>query len=431
MNRLFKLIPLFIAGGLAFAAVWLPTASVSATGAPQSCGWIVSPTYKSENILYPDVATLYLAALVPAPPGGRVEVTGEMPHARYFSLQTYSDTLQPISRLHDTQIIPNKGSVNPYLRGADRNAKHRSYTVSVVAGKAPAKGGPRNTLYQTNASGESGYAIVLRVYAADKGDTLDGNVPAPTLSVVTSGGQKLTVPTCPDLLPDTTAVNQLLTALPEPVSPPTQILAQPTPDWHKYVNAPSSLLTVYTDNPLTAGTLTDQLTVLAEKLRAGFGENIDNKYIYSGLSTEYGDVVVLHGKLPTTPKTFNHEARMGTGQMRYWSMCTGNQATMTYGCLYDEQVPAQAKGYFTIVISPTQDRPADARAKCGVGWIPWGPLPQTLILMRNMLPAASFKHSVQDATLTTVRKVLGPYYPSGRYYRTAAAFDAAHGCPRH
>jgi hypothetical protein len=430
MNRLSKLTPLLVGFAAALGFALWPGFAVSAGGQPQSCAWVVSPTYNSENILYPDVATLYLAALVPAPPGGRVEITGQMPHARYFSLQTYTDTLQPISRLYDSQIVPNKGSTNPYRPGANRSAKHRSYTINVVAGKAPAKGAPRNTLYQTNASGESGYAIVLRVYVADKGDTPDGNVAPPQMTVITSSGQKLAVPQCPDVLPDTTALNKLLVALPEPVSPPTQLLAQPTPDWHKYENAPSSVLTVYTDNPLTNDSLTEQLAVLADKLPAGFGENIDNKYIYTGLSTEYGDVVVLHGKLPTTPHTYGHESRMGTGQMRYWSMCSGNQTTQTYGCLFDEQVPTQSKGYFTIVISPAQDRPADATAKCGVGWIPWGPLPQTLVLMRNMLPAASFRHSVQDATVTNFRKVLGPYFPQGRYYKTAADFDAAHGCPR-
>src|SRR5262245_19033568 len=110
----------------------------AANAVDRACSWLVEPTYDRENILFPEVTTRYLAAIIPAPPGGGyVEVTGKFPHARYMSLQTYTTTLQTISVLHDEQIAPDEGSTNPYKPGADRTTENRSYTVKVFDEQAP------------------------------------------------------------------------------------------------------------------------------------------------------------------------------------------------------------------------------------------------------------------------------------------------------
>src|SRR5207249_2753335 len=113
--------------------------------------------------------------------------------------------------------------------------------------------------------------------------------------------------------------------------------------------------------------------------------NADNKYVYSYLSAEYGQVLMLRAKLPTTPRTYAGAATMGTGQLRYWSMCTANRTTQTYACVADEQTPVDSQGYFTIAISTAADRPADATDACGVAWLTWGPDPKGIAFVRNML----------------------------------------------
>ena len=56
----------------------------------------------------------------------------------------------------------------------------------------------------------------------------------------------------------------------------------------------------------------------------------------------YGQVLVLRGTLPTTPRTHAGEKKMGGGQLREWDMCVEESlaVTGTYKCLYDEQLPA-------------------------------------------------------------------------------------------
>jgi hypothetical protein len=119
---------------------------------------------------------------------------------------------------------------------------------------------------------------------------------------------------------------------------------------------------------------------------------------------------------------------MGTGQLRYWSMRTGLQTTQTIGCVFDEQVPVNARPEFKIAISTAADRPADATTRCGVAWLPRGPNPKGIAFVRNMLLSAGFKQAIQDALPGTEQQTIGAYYPVGRYFATPDAFDRSVGC---
>lgn len=169
---------------------------------------------------------------------------------------------------------------------------------------------------------------------------------------------------------------------------------------------------------------------LTEQLPAGLGENPDNKYVFTNLSHEFGAVAEFRAKLPTTPRTLDGEPTMGTGQLRYWSMCTGEAGTQTLGCIVDEHVPVDRKGYYTVEVSTQADKPSDKwLSRCGVAWLPWGPLPEGLVLMRNMLPTSDFAQAIQNASPGTEAATMGAYYPVGHYFRTARAF--AHGVKCH
>jgi hypothetical protein len=396
----------------------------------KACAWIVEPTADRENILFPEITTRYLAAIIPAPPGGYVEVSGDFPHARYMSLQTYSTRLQSLSNLHDVEIVPDAGSSNPFLPGADRTVAQRHYTVRVVDEAPPAGPRPPNTLYyRGEGATDNGRVLVYRIYVPDSGTQPFGAVPAPDLALVLPGGVRVPVPVCPDLVPDTSFLTEILAhaGLSDYPAPPIGLFARADPEWHKYVNAPTGYTDGLTSNEVL-GPLNPALRALALKLPAGLGENADNKYVYTALSREFGDVALLRARLPTTPRTFDGEARMGTGQLRFWSMCSGNRATFTYDCLVDKDVPLDAGSNFMIAVSTASDRPANARPECGVGWLPWGPEVQLTLIMRNMLPDPSFTQSVQAADQGTERATLGPYYPLVTYFPTAADFEAAIDC---
>jgi hypothetical protein len=101
---------------------------------------------------------------------------------------------------------------------------------------------------------------------------------------------------------------------------------------------------------------------------------------------------------------------------------------MFYDCVRDDHVPLDSQGDYTIVVSTAANRPANATAACGVAWLPAGPLPQTVLILRNMLPAPGFSAAVQHAAPGTERATMGPYYPVGRYYASVADFERR-GCP--
>src|SRR6202011_1193234 len=105
-----------------------------------TCFWGVSYTQETRNIIWPDSHTDYPVSTDTIPAGGKIVLRGQFPHSRFFSL-TASSTLGVLrGHLYDDQIKPDPGSTNPFLPGADRNAKHRSYTVTVVDQPSPGPG---------------------------------------------------------------------------------------------------------------------------------------------------------------------------------------------------------------------------------------------------------------------------------------------------
>jgi hypothetical protein len=116
---------------------------------------------------------------------------------------------------------------------------------------------------------------------------------------------------------------------------------------------------------------------------------------------------------------------MGSGQLRYWSMCSNTSTTQYLACVKDDDVALGRNGYYTVVISTAANRPATANASCGIEWLPKGPLPSAPIILRNMLPDPRFRHAIQDVPAQgREQATLGPYYPDGYYFDHATNFDA-------
>lgn len=432
-----SLLRLVTALGLALASVIVTsgTAARAATGS-QSCGWVTQIAADKLNLLYPDSGATYWVAALPVPAGGSIEIDGQFPHARYMSLVTYNQQLQAIDGINDSLIQPDPGSTNPFLPGASRAAGQRSYTVHIVNAQLPVSGRQPNTVYLANADNSksmtsTGVALfILRVYVPDDGLDAAGGVPVPSLSLVTSTGQKVAVPNCPDITPDTSAITSLLGAsnllVPAPIN---GLFGQNPPTWRRFTNFLTGLERMFLENAVL-GPLFPLIAPTSNQLlpAGGFAENPDNKYVSTAMDSSFGPVLVIHAKAPTTPRTLDGETTMGSGQLRYWSMCSNNgPATAVYGCVYDEQVPVDANGYYTIVVSTPANRPASATNACGVGWLPAGPTGQTVLILRNMLPDAGFTHAVQNAPYGGEEAGMGAYYPTSTYLASPSAFSAP-GC---
>jgi hypothetical protein len=103
-------------------------------------------------------------------------------------------------------------------------------------------------------------------------------------------------------------------------------------------------------------------------------------------------------------------------------------------CVADEDVVIDARRNYTIVVSRPEDRPRNARPECGVTWLHWDRAGDGVnnpnggfLMVRNMLPAADFKHSIFDIQrIGDEKEVLGAYYPA-LAYMSKDAFEKA-GC---
>jgi hypothetical protein len=62
-----------------------------------------------------------------------------------------------------------------------------------------------------------------------------------------------------------------------------------------------------------------------------------------------------------------------------------------------------------------------------VAWLPAGPTPHSIVILRNMLPAPDFANAIQRAKQGSERQTLGPYYPTGAYYQQVSDFERL-GC---
>lgn len=399
---------------------------------PRTCFWLRGPHNADPyiNVAYPDEGAFYWSAVMRIPEGATLRLKGQYAHARYMSFVSYRSTGQAVESLADYQIAADPGSTNPYLPGADRTARKRNYTVTVAlradsveagAGKMAAGDGSNTLRAPRTETGQ--LSILYRIYANDRAHPVTGGVPLPEAELTMADGKVLTgAAACAALRTNEPWIADL-TALGIPVptykalrnqpGKPETWPAQPNVEWH--VQHPrAAVFTIFTGDHA------------AHTARGGgeFYPNPDNRYARAWLSTKFGPVLVLRGKMPLTPTTYNGDKAMGTGQLRYWSLCSNTSMVdgRVVDCVYDEQVPLDAERNYVIVASKAKDRPRNARRECGLAWVE---LPEhgdkvgdpdfSLLVIRNMLAAPDFAGAVQNALDDKDLPKMGEYLPKGQY----------------
>ncbi len=412
-----------------------PAAEAKAGEKLSSCFWIGPYTSRRGpefNSAFPDIGATYWTARYTMPAGATLRLRGRFAHARYQSLHSYGSA-RPVDSINDLETAPDPGSTNPFQPGADRTSKRRSYTVSVSNDPPPSEAESRapNTLY-AGVAGRSDQELIYRVYVADKGRDYSGGVGLPEPELTLSDGTVLrgdnlcaAVGSTGNLLETSKLPLETYLALRDQPGRSSTFPAENPPHFGAFYNTAYTINCVFLDvcepNPVRSG---------------GQYSNRDVSYVGAFLNRQFGPVLVLRGKLPTTPQTYDREKRMGEGQLRYWSICQNESFATTAGagCLYDEQVPINEDRRYTIVTSLPDDRPANARKRCGVGFVPWpangdgaGHPDDALLLIRNMLPSPTFHQAVQDTKVPgDEAEVMGPYLPTATYMSTAEFEDL--GC---
>jgi hypothetical protein len=389
--------------------------STSHASPPQDCFWVSVFDEENGNLFYPDTGVNYFLGRVTLPPGAELVLRGRYPHARYSSFNTYDELFRPVDALADRRIRPERGSTNPFKVGNRRDLPRRDYTVRVVSDPAPAKRRP-NTVYLGSA-GRPSFAgsVVYRVYLPDRGRGQLGGTGLPEVSVRMPDGSEVDQPaacTAPTNQPSTgvTRTDQRSSA----PTTPNHTTARPRPDWERFFNVTRTVARQFSEEAADGA---------GHEQRGGFFSDANNAYVYAFVAREYGDVLVLRGRLPDVPRTHRGERVFERAQLRYWSLCSASVqpygVTDTVGCVNDSRLATGRRGWFTVVVSTPEDRPANARTACGVTWLPFGARPTAALVMRNQLPADGFRGAIQKVRRPgQERAVMRDFLPRGRYTST-------------
>jgi hypothetical protein len=327
------------------------TTAALPTTAGIGCSWPYKTDRDTLNVAYPDSGATYWTTSYNLLAGEKLRVSGSFPEARYISLATYSVSGSVVDSVTD-EDLPVISGQNPF---ADPAAGPGDYEVTVAAGVAPGS----NATLASNTVG----ALIYRAYVPDDPTDPTGGVGLPQITVVRTDGTEAPLPQCP--MP---GANSDLVNLVNAFGPATDRPA--------------------TDPPVFARPLDV----------AGLYANPDNGYVAAIAEHSAGEIVVVRGTAPATPATEAGESPAAAGQqLRYWSLCT-NEYRKPYpvsDCAYDAQIPVDASGAYTVVVSTVADRPANSTPADGVLWLDWGSTTQDMVMiLRHMLPAADFAENV-------------------------------------
>lgn len=418
----------------------------SAIKGARTCFWYRGPFSADPyiNLAYPDANVFYWAANFTVPEGSNLRIEGQFARSRYQSLISYDSAGRPVQSLADYLIEPNVGSENPYRHGANRHSENREYRINILNSPPEELGveGSRldsETRNELHAPYEGGTQILLyRVYLPDQNTGPTGGVPLPEAVLTLADGTELrgsdacgAMRAAQPMLLDPGALGISVDQYRELTSQPGRDDTWPAtnpPTWHLQM-----------DRRALIGIYTGETSEGVRRSTGGFFPNPDNNYLRTVVNRRHGQALVIRGKMPKTPKTF---AGGGEGdnesELRYWSICS-NQSfanTRVNDCLFDEEVPLDPAGFYTIVVSKEKDRPRNAIPACGIAWLPIAEDGDgiqdpdvAIVQIRNMLAADDFEEAIQKVSTSSMAKlIMGPYFPNS-FYTMPNAVEGLFPCP--
>lgn len=406
------------------------------------CFWIGPVSYHAYNIAYPDEGAVYWGTSFQLQENAsHLEIEGAYPNARYMSYNAYDKLTQPSDALLDVDIVASEGA-NPFSSDDKRGGRYR---IRVMPGEAPSER-PANTIYLGAADERNTrLPLVLRHYVPAAGTDFTGGAGLPSVTLVMKDGKRLTREAMCEAInsprpgsaersfPSVAMEPEVYRGLVTGPEVPRGFPARERPEWIKFWGGDVSISRYLADRAYLEQAMTDAAAGTRTK-RSGFYANTHNDYIGAYVNETFGEVVVLKGKLPTTP-TQGWDVTGDEYQLRYWSLCTNESIPTTRyaDCVFDHNVAIDDERQYTIVVSKVAHRPANATRECGVTWLDWGELgdgagdpTQGHLILRNML-GEGFAHSVQNvSSISSAEEDMGPYFPATGY-TTKADFEAR-GC---
>lgn len=360
--------------------------------------WIYEPS--NSLLVLGDFNASYFVFPYEVDPSVEIVIKGQYPHARYMSITVNGTADIPIASAPDQSLIPDPGSTNPFLPGANWDAKNRNYTLIIRFTAPPdsehfVPGAGKNIIYvgtlpngRPNASG----IITLRIYVPSIGYDKTGGVGLPEIMYCSAKNNRRTH-------------MESLRGMAEPKMQDESLFNQKAFKGESSSREECDLVWSKTNR------------VQSVLLQA----NPNTVYIISNeIERNPGKLLYIHWKAPTFPDTYHNIGIVGNENMRYWSMMFATK--IGYLGLYtigDFQTIIDKSGYVNLVISFGAPRPAFVTSKNGFTWVDLSELPLVpfSIIYRNTLVSPTFPYTAKNVPVGEVvpPEVMGKYYPCGKY----------------
>ena len=340
-------------------------------------------------------------------PDTEIVIKGQFPYARYMSFTLTGQIDTVIANAPDRVLIPDPGSTNPFLPGADWDADNRNYTIKIRS-TAPPHGSEHfvpeagnNTFYAGTLKDGSpnGFGFIgLRIYVPSMGYDKTGGVCLPKITYCTTKND------CKNRKNAGTLNN---TILPDNPLNPTNVTNKAI--WTKHCS----------DMIVPTCDLTwSRLSVIATRI---LQPDLNTIYIVSDqIQRDPSKLLFIRWKAPTFPDTYHNIGIIGNEDMRYWSMSFVTRvALLGLYTLGDFQTIIDKRGYVNLVISFGARRPSRVTTENGFTWIDASqfPLVPLYLFYRNNQISQGFPYTAKNIPEGQIvpPEVMGEYYPCAKY----------------
>jgi hypothetical protein len=350
-----------------------------------------------------------------------IVIKGQFPYARYMSFTLSGQLDNVITTASDKTLIPDPGSTNPFLPGADWNADNRNYTIKIRS-TPPPQGSEHfvpeagnNTFYAGTLKDGTPNRLGLfglRIYVPSIGYDKTGGVGLPKITYCAAKKDYKNTGICGTI--DKTA---------QPENPPN-----PAEVFTKEISPQRCSDVVERNCDLTWS----RIGVIATRI---LQPDLNTVYIISDqIKRDPGKLLSIHWKAPTFPDTYHNIGILGNEDMRYWSMSfitrIGLLGLYTLG---DFQAVIDKKGYVNLVISFGASRPSCVTTENGFTWIDASDLPLVPLTLfyRNNQVSQRFLYTAKNVPEGQIvpPEVMGEYYPCGKYvnplYFNSCCYDCS------
>lgn len=367
--------------------------------------WIHQPS--NSLLMLGDFNANYYVFPYEVDPDTEIVIKGQFPYSRYmsFTLSGQIDTV--IATAPDRALIPDPGSTNPFLPGADWNAENRNYTIRIRS-TAPPQGSEH---FVPEAGNNTFYAGTLKDGTPNRFGLIGFRIYVPSIGYDKTGGVGLPKITYCAARKD--FINKSISLTIDKITQAENLLNQVNV-FNKETSFQRCSDMVERNCDLTWS----RISAIATRI---LQPDLNTVYVISDqIKRDLGKLLFIRWKAPTFPDTYHNIGILGNEEMRYWSMSFITRVGLLgLYTLSDFQTIIDRKGYVNLVISFGAPRPSTVTPENGFSWIDASKLPLVPLTLfyRNNQVSQGFPYTAKNVPEGQIvpPEVMGEYYPCGKY----------------